>query len=196
MDISLDFETLGLHQHACPLQIGLAYFNPETGEIIAAYKNNFEVSDALINYQCVIYPETLEWRKDKKSPEIYKVAQIDAILREVSGFMNRWKFERMWAKNPTFDVSILERLYLISNQNTPPSLPWRYNQIRDYNQLLETVRLLGCETGKPDVAHYPLADAIRQAKEISHMLNFIKDFKASGDDRLIRTEQTVQRGGI
>lgn len=193
MDISLDFETLGLNQHACPIQMALVLFNPDTGQLGPSMSMDLNVSEALITYDCIVYPETLEWWSKRKLPDVSVVHSIPDMLNQVRNFMGSVEFNRVWAKNPCFDIGILERLFIIENHNAPmyPTLPWEYNQIRDWKQLRETAELLGFKMGNTEVKHKALDDAIQQAKEISAMLKFIKDFKANSDNRLISIEQEV-----
>lgn len=180
MDISFDFETLGLHLHACPLEFGAALFDPKTGKASKKFTCFIDVTDAIVNYDCRVYPSVGKWWAGRGLPEFFE--RHDSLL--VSDFLEAFKkfvpenFDgRFWAKNPIFDVGILERLYLLKARGDVNfELPWKYNKIRDLTQLKEVAVSLGYVPNKEKgvIAHRALRDALDQAKEISEMLKYLE----------------------
>lgn len=181
MDVSLDFETLGFHLHACPFEFGAVLFNPETGEQFEKMECSIDLKDAIVNYDCRAYPSVTSWWRDRGLPSDEEALNLNFKISEFLSMFRKFLPEsfdgRVWAKNPAFDVGILERLYLLDFKGDfSLELPWKYNKVRDLTQLKEMAVFLGYVPNKENgvIAHRALKDAVEQAKEIHEIFKYIE----------------------
>jgi hypothetical protein len=170
-NVMLDIETLSTATDALVLSIGATQFDssptgPKFGDEILLCP---DIKEQLILGRQVDRSTQLWWKSqsaaakahwlDARPETIYSVRSALSILNQfVSGF------EKVWARGPHFDVSILQSLYEAVGM-TPE---WRYNGVRDVRTFCsETPVLRNWEGARPlHPKHHPLRDNHEQIVDL------------------------------
>lgn len=171
--IMIDIETLSTAKNAVVLSIGAVHFDQKTGVILDEFYKELRLSDQA-NRKVDI--GTVQWwmKQVAEHPErarIFEQGDINEhcpvrnaliLLRDFLGDDKKC----VWACDPDFDLDILATLY--ADYDLP--VPWKYNEPKS----VRTMRMLGKEGGLPKkeeiATHNALEDCIRQAKEVSAVL--------------------------
>jgi len=185
MDVSIDIETLSLTNRALILSIGACVFDINTGKV----KNSFYVSldhkPELIN-RFELSQSTVDWWA-KQSAEAHlaleknKVDGENAIRQLVAWMHQMYRYERsannnrMWAKDPQFDLANLGYTLRVYGHK----VPWEFYEERSMRTIVDLAKeISGKSTGefsvRPKIAHDALSDAIAQAETISAAFNLLK----------------------
>lgn len=169
--VMLDIETLGQGPRAPVVQIGLAMFDPKTGEIGLTREvrvmPDFEAFEP--------DPSTVLWwmRQSKQAQHaVFGGAGVD--YREAADLVEsffRLPFlttgedgappVKLWAKPPSFDVVIVENMMRAAGKTR---MPWKYHAPRCLRTLMELAGVDRSEAVKSELNHSALSDAIAQAK--------------------------------
>ena len=176
--IMVDIETLSTAKNAVVLSIGAVFFDPKTGTVLDEFYKELRLSDQA-NRKVDI--STVQWwmKQVAEHPErasifeqgdINKHCPVRNALLLLRDFIFSCREDGqdfcVWACDPDFDLSILTTLY--ADYELP--VPWKYNEPKS----VRTMRMLGKEVGLPKkeeiATHNALEDCIRQAKEVSAVL--------------------------
>lgn len=173
MDIMIDLETLGLTPDAVVLSIGAVVFDPHSfvqGPTFYAEFTNF--LERQTDQGRTIDPSMLLWwmrHTTAEAREVFKERPTDEIrcsplygASAFSAFVKDNQCDRVWAKDPDFDVVILRSFYHSINRGE--AFPFSYNAGRSVRTVMD-MPFVKLRDRKP-VAHNALADAIQQATDI------------------------------
>lgn len=183
-DFMLDLETLGTKSDAAVVQIGLAGFNPATGELSPASKLKLETHP-----QSSIDYNTLCWWMNQSQEARESVFPSDATVMEpdvATGKLrqaliaNSVDFDnfRIWSKPGTFDIPIIENLFRL----TGIEVPWKHWNTRCLRTLADAAGLDWRLHEKPTVPHDAGEDALAQAKTALKCFKMLKGLD-NGDAR-------------
>lgn len=170
-DWSLDIETMGVGQRAVVCQIGLVGFDRYTGKLGEQVCIDVDLRSCIYEGG-EIHPDTVHWWSTQKNGFSYKekdrVHNIKSAIEIVSDMISE-DYDPMpiWAKGPTFDLSIIE--FYCNRLNVP--VPWKYNMPRDLRTLQDAYEFAGLTPlPRKEVTHNALQDAIDQADMICRLL--------------------------
>lgn len=179
-DIMIDLETLSTQPNAAILSIGACYFDMSTGNIGDTFHRHIHFTD----YPEIghISAETVKWWL-KQSDAARKAltdnktgVALATALMELHDFVPRNKQAKFWSNGATFDLVIIRSAF----DRCGHSVPWQYWQERDVRTIVDIAdRLSGINTSKSTefmgVKHDALADAIHQARYVSHAYRLIDE---------------------
>lgn len=167
-DWSLDIETMGVGQRAALCQIGLVSFNRNSGKIFTKSLFDIDLEDS-IRLGGRVHINTVKWWATQKNGFHYqgKVYSVKEALTLLSQAIISYEPIPIWAKGPTFDLSILERHY----NKVKLQVPWRYNMPRDLRTLIDVA---GSPAPQYEITHNALQDAVDQAAAICMLLQRLK----------------------
>lgn len=159
----IDLETLGTRPDCVVVSIGAVFFDPIFGRFGDKFEARLSIEDQLICGRSV-NADTLKWWMNQ-TPEARSVFNLpesptDDVLATFHGWItsNEDSDVSVWGNGATFDVSILENLFLQFDYQPP----WKFSNVMDLRTFRrfcannENVKRLG-------VHHNALDDAISQA---------------------------------
>lgn len=185
-DVMIDIETLGTDQRAVVLSIGAIAFDAENPDanmfeghpVAGDMPGQLPIFYTALNFDeqlakgRTIKADTLRWWMRQNADA--QIAAFDTV--EATPHQDGWMGETMalrslarfiefqmgstgkiWAKSPSFDLTILESLYR-DFDDTPP---WRYAQERDVRTIID-VAVIPNPVGK----HEPIEDCLGQIKAV------------------------------
>lgn len=170
--IMLDLETLGTGRNSVILSIGAVRFDPFIPRTAQAFDGTFYAefgSDSLVLQQRLgleINAATVEWwmRQSVLAKRVFKNGVVDdpadALLR-FTEFVNYTPRTKIWGNGSDFDNLLLGDMY----DALSIKRPWSYSNNRCYRTMKN---LPGGPSPSADggVAHHALDDALRQAKHL------------------------------
>ncbi|MCW5720751.1 MAG: 3'-5' exoribonuclease [Devosia sp.] len=159
MDISIDIETLGTRPGSVILSVGAVAFDRTEGLIGQSYYSAINLNDSLGAGMAIDGPTLLWWldQEDAARREAFAGHQaLTDVLFALRKFVTDVDPEFIWAKPPSFDITLLE--YAYAAVNIP--VPWQHRQPRDCRTLFHLTGAVQPEFG---TAHHALDDAISQA---------------------------------
>lgn len=171
-DIMIDLETLGLTPDAVVLSLGAVVFDPHTstqGPTFYVEFTNF--LERQTDQGRTIDPGTVLWwmQQSQGAREVFQPRETDATrcsplfgASAFSAFVKENGCDRVWAKDPDFDVVILRSFY--NSINRGEAFPFKYSAGRSVRTVLDMP--FAKLKDRPPVAHNALADAIQQATDI------------------------------
>ncbi len=175
-DIMIDLETLSTQPDAFILSIGACQFDLTTGQIGDLMHRRVDLTETPVSGH--IDPETVKWwlRQPKAAQDELlagDTVSLENALLELSDFCRNAK--TLWSNGASFDLVILRIAYERHGIHTP----WQYWQERDTRTIVDIAhRLTGIHANKvtPYVGtqHDALADAIHQAKYVSHAYQLLQ----------------------
>lgn len=173
-DIMIDIETFGQGYNAVVVQVAMAYFNRETGEVGDSTLINIDANDS-IKLGFDIDKDTLDWWSTQPK-EIFESLSVNTLsveeaLHNIKKFI---KFGALIWCHSTFDAPILGNMYRrVYGANK--SVPWGYKNVRDIRTLCE---LSGIDLQKYDwekeKTHNAGDDVKFQIKYVTDACNMIK----------------------
>lgn len=169
-DVSIDIETMGKGQNAALCQIGFVCFNRHTGELGSTVLVNVDIMDAVA---CggVITADTVNWWSMQGGFRYAMSLPIVSVSHALKVVRDNLPELPLWANGDTFDIAVVERLYIHLGQ----AVPWAYNAPRDLRTLRDVCAYSEILTECPAVpTHNALDDAIAQAKEIVDRIGRIR----------------------
>lgn len=169
-DWSLDIETMGVGQRAAVCQIGLVGFDRNTGELGEQVCIDVDVQSC-IALGGEIHANTIHWWAKQKNGFHYadkdNVHTIDRTLARLDLIFDKYGYLPIWAKGPTFDLSVIE--FYCNRLNM--QVLWKYNMPRDLRTLIDVA---GSPVPQYEITHNALQDAIDQAAAICMLLQRLK----------------------
>lgn len=170
--VMIDIETLGVSVTSPVVSIGACFFDPMFGTIGQGFYERVDMASAL---SCgTIEASTIEfWMTKAEQPA--RDALFDGerhimpvTLKKLSEFFLNADADQVyvWAKGPSFDIAILERLYALHLQRAP----WHYRNVRDVRTveaLAEEINPAWNHVEQVGTSHNALSDAIYQARCVS-----------------------------
>lgn len=161
-DIMIDIETLGTSPGSAIISIGAVAFDARTALIGDEYFVAISAESA-VEAGLSINPKTVSWwmkQADAARAEAFSgTASLIEGLSGLASMIFREDPERVWAKPPMFDLTLLESAYGKLDLPTP----WHYRTPRDLRTLLD---LSGVEIEQTPNKHRALDDAIVQANAV------------------------------
>ena len=136
-DVCIDVETLGLGPTAPIVQIGVCWFDLESGPLIDERNMCLSVNpEHAIKARAKIDASTLYWwmrQNDAARQRVFaeNSRPLGDALSELSHMLYGAGEYRVWFHGPHFDEVKLGYHYSLFNQSTP----WRYNWVRDSRTL-------------------------------------------------------------
>lgn len=163
-DWSLDIETMGVGQRAAICQIGLVSFNRDSGQRYTESLFDVDLEDS-IRLGGKVHANTVKWWATQKNGFSYagKPYSVKEALTLLSQTIVAFEPIPIWAKGPTFDLSVIE--FYCNRLNM--QVPWKYNMPRDLRTLIDVV---GPPVPQYEITHNALQDAIDQADMICRLL--------------------------
>lgn len=160
----IDIETLSIQDDAVIIAAGVVYFE---GKIITSELFGFNPINQLLTRH--ICPDTKAWWKDKQ-PLFKELTDMNLCLNSFLHYLvEELKDEKeftIWAKDPDFDLRILEHAF---SQNNIP-IPWKYYQKGSVRTAYAKLKQKEIELVKPTRSHNPESDAISQAINVIKFL--------------------------
>lgn len=164
----IDLETLGTRPDGVILSIGGVKFDPNTDRIFDDFYYKLDVDEQTSRGRS-IDPDTMDWWA-KQEPDVVEAAfglEDRASVDTMLDHLKRWCVgaDAYWAQGPTFDMCMLENLYLQYNK----PYPWPFWKVRDSRTLFGIMpkdprKALNFE------AHNALEDCRAQAKCVQYSL--------------------------
>lgn len=166
--IMVDIETMGISANAAILSIGACYFDPTTGQLGETFHAKVEFDGAMGEADM----STVLWwlrQSEEARKELLSGSRdtLDDVLRQFRSFCRNGEgIEGFWSNGPTFDEIILQGAFKRREIRWPIS----YRASR----CCRTILAIGEAKKIPrlvqeGVKHDALADAIHQAKSVSHI---------------------------
>lgn len=187
MDLMIDIETLSTHNNACIYEIGLAMFDPLTGEMGPYEEIHVNVLSCLF-HGGYIDPDTVAWHKRRGAQDaIMQADQVGVYIEEAMdkfiAFIKTNKTEGMctWSRGPQFDLTILN-WYL--NKTNKGKDPWGYRSVRDIRTLQYVLdeawraRYPDLEMPKRErtpATHNALEDCEEQIKDVVEAMKLLRE---------------------
>ena len=188
--LMVDLETLSLGIDAPVLQIGAVEFDPAAGRVTREFSRTVGLASALDHGR--LDPGTLLWwLGQSEALATFLVAQEHAVplfhaLSDLTFFLQGrdpggigiaagiaaplGEDVLVWAHGASFDIPILERLYLRLFAGKRLSIPWHYHAIRDTRTLFWLVGGLDPKEFNKGTKHNALDDAKAQAAAVMFAL--------------------------
>lgn len=178
IDVMIDLETLSTRPDAAILSIGACYFDIDTGKIGHTFHRNVMLIDApRVGH---ISADTVKWWLKQSDDARLAIAEpknaidIAMALMELRDFIPGNKQAKFWSNGATFDLVILRSAF----DRCGHIVPWQYWQERDTSTIVDIAqRLTGVNVSKSTpfegVKHDALADAVHQARYVSHAYRLI-----------------------
>lgn len=173
-DIMIDIETFGQSYNAVVVQVALAYFNRETGEIGDSTIINIDANDS-IKYGFEMDKSTLDWWATQPK-EVFDTLSVNAVpveeaLKNIKKFIKFGAF--IWCHS-TFDAPILGNMYRrVYGENK--SVPWGYKNVRDIRTLCALSNInLELYDWEKEKTHNAGDDVKFQIKYVTDACNMIK----------------------
>lgn len=209
-DVMVDLETLGTAPDGVMLSIGLVRFDVETGYVGGEWQWHLDVIDQVDAGLRLDPGTAMWWMHPDRRPavdallaarQVNRHSRLDEALDGVVAAIRGWgcqvwksgadqiqydipgsgvPVERIWARGPQFDLTILGSAYRARRRQTP----WDYWQERDVRTLLEAVQWLTGrrldreprpEAAGPRVEHDALSDALEQARHVTLAWQLIRE---------------------
>lgn len=167
----LDIETLGRTPAGMIITIGAVEFNKD-GVCSNQFYEKIDWQDAA-KFGDIDVNSVKWWMQQSDEARAEAISGIKGLKRVLSDF-KKWfpNNAYVWAKGPTFDITIMEHAFKQCNV----SIPWHFRSV----QCVRTIEALtagyihiGDYSTEDDVAHDALSDAIFQAKYVSAMLKHL-----------------------
>lgn len=162
--LMLDIETLGQGPYSVVLSVGAVAFDKDK---IISHKEWFLNVEEQIRQGRRIDYDTVKWwmKQSDEARQIFQTTMISSLIyfcKELTTFFdfNCGPDGRIWGNGASFDIPIIETLYLKTMNDT---LPWKFWHHRCYR----TVKAqFGIEKGVvfEGVKHGALSDSMHQAK--------------------------------
>ena len=169
----IDLETLGTSNDAAIASIGYCVFD-ETGINLMGGRV-VNLFSSIVVGGGVVDEDTIEWWRKQSSEAILPLSEGDPIdissaLEQMFITFEKNMCECVWAKGPTFDITIVERYA----RRLDLRIPWKYNNHRDYRTLINTAVAIGWERPEKEVSHIAPFDASDQAEDVISAFSFLK----------------------
>tara|TARA_R110002167_G_C12707228_1_gene655138 strand:- start:32023 stop:32577 length:555 start_codon:yes stop_codon:yes gene_type:complete len=180
--VMIDIETMASSKDAAVISIGLAEFNPITGEIVSTLevRNTLKAQRELGRR---FDPATVEWWLTQSKPAqmalLAKPRYDDPakMMKEVDTYLNgicssQWDLA-LWAKGPSFDLTICRDLAEMCE------VRWKGHFSREY--CVRTMLMIAKANQwddilamEPTIAHGALSDAEHQARQVMEVMKRLK----------------------
>ena len=174
----IDLETLGIDPATAPIiQIAAVGFRLDAdGPEDRAFQTNVNAGSCLRHpFHRHIDPGTVAWWASTNPALLVEIMNgkgpdLGAALQDLSLFLQDIEIEGVWAKGPTFDITMLEEAYKQADMR----VPWNFRMVRD----VRTMEMIagehaevwdgGTVTGreKAGKAHDALVDCLRQLRVV------------------------------
>jgi len=172
-DVMIDIETMGINRDAAVIQIGALVFDWQTGMMPPdIFREDVDLMSSIMAGGETDRLTTAWWRQQEGLDQI-DPKQIGVVLHALNKWLAQYPtIERVWAKGPTFDLTVLEGYY----DRLGIKRPWRYNQPRDTRTVIELARTIGnwIEPTGVDPKHDAAEDCRRQCVQLVSALKYIK----------------------
>jgi hypothetical protein len=186
-DLMIDLETLSTAPDAAMLSIGACFFDIETGVIGDTFHQHIELIDSPRFGHISV--ETVKWWLNQPKPAQEAVTKpknvmpLDQVLLSLHAYITKtctmYKV-KPWGNGSSFDLVILRNAF---NRHRMTNI-WQYWNERDTRTLTDIVeRVTGINAAKTaqfrGLKHDALADAMHQAKYVSHAYQLIKNYTST-----------------
>lgn len=164
----IDLETLGTRPDGVILSVGGVKFDPNGTKIIDEFYYKLDVDEQQNNGRSVD-PDTVNWWGTQNKDVVEAAFGLEGRI-SVEQFLDQFKkwcvgADCYWAQGPTFDMCMLENLYLQYNKN----YPWAFWRVRDSRTLFSIMPKDPRKELNFD-AHDALEDCKAQAKCVQYSL--------------------------
>lgn len=168
-DLMIDLETLGTDPSAPVIEIGAAFFDPETGEYDpSTFRATVKFESAC--ERRTPDASTIQWWLGQSDAARKKVVSGTATMEDALSDFCKWvrakramKDIKPWGNGATFDITMLEdcmKQYGIA-------IPWGFWNIRDVRTVLDVTGFDKSTVAFDGTAHSTLDDALHQIKYMS-----------------------------
>ena len=131
----LDLETLGSRPTAAITQLGACYFDINTGEVGATYKQNIDIGSSLLA-GLTVDEDTIRWWQERIGSCGTWLEDTEPIQHRLTEFaawiVANGKVKSVWS-HATFDIPILQNAY----QVVGIKMPFHYRTARDIRTLVD-----------------------------------------------------------
>lgn len=169
-NLMIDFETLATTADAMVVSVGAVKFNIDTGEIDPnGYYTALELDEQFLHRRRVMSGTLTWWMSPDQRPaqDVFldkNTKPISEFLPEFADFIGgaiEQKNMKMWSNGASFDLPILQHLY-VDNGIEPP---WKFWNDSCYRTIKNLPMMKGLVLPKFDgTKHNALADAMWQAQ--------------------------------
>lgn len=189
-DVMIDIETFGTNNNALVVQVALAYFDRNTGQVGDSTIINIDVEDSL-KYGFKMDEETLDWWSEQPK-EIFESLQVNPFSC-VEAAENIYKFlsydALIWC-HATFDAPLLANFYKTVKDD---KMPYKYRNVRDIRTVVD---LAGLDLDKYDwdkeKTHNALSDVLFQIKYVTDACNMLK-FRCTQEEAILVRETIAKK---
>ena len=185
-DLMIDFETLGLDDNCVVLSIGAVAFDRDSFDLGEPFYATFvPFLDEQVGAGRTINPNTVMWwlqQSDEARQGLQDASGVD-MFRDIGSLLSEFHrlfidgtpvpAQRIWAKDPDFDVAILKSLW----RSFPPiynhPFPFKHNAGRS----VRTIEDIGAGVSRAPfegTPHNALDDAIAQAKRVQEVFAWLR----------------------
>ena len=174
-DVMLDIETAGRNRDALVIAIGAVEFDAYSGLMGPGFEVIFDAEDAQ-RTGGVIDMSTIKWWM-QQAPAVQNqmfngTLGVRQGLKDFLMWYKQINPQRVWANGTTFDISILEDLFLRVDMRHP----WHYRDVRDM-RMCRDLKDSAYQNNVHDIylqntsQHDAVADAITQARVVQAYYN-------------------------
>lgn len=176
LHMMVDLETLGTSPSSIILSIGAVTFVPASD---FSYEDSIYRELNIRDQNRTIDTDTIKfWMAQETKPPMDGICSLEEALADLTLFIETLRPKHFWANGTDFDFSLLKNAY----DQAGMSIPWGYNDIKDYRTMRKLFRHVPIFEQNPD-AHNALSDAKYQAMHLSAILvNLDKMVKGYEDD--------------
>ncbi len=177
-DLMIDLETMGKGDNAAIVSIGACFFDPATNEIGAEFEVAVDLGSSVDAGGQMDADTVLWWLKqddDTRGKLLRTCLVLPSALQRFNHFLQQHGDSeniKVWGNGASFDLVILRNAF--THVGSDKYVPWQFFNERDVRTVVDMGRRILNIDPKRDVPfegvrHSALADAVHQAKYVSHI---------------------------
>jgi exodeoxyribonuclease VIII len=185
IDLMIDLETMGRAPRGAIVSLGALYFDLESGGFGASFYGTVDLRDS-VRCGMEMDPDTVLWWLGQ-SPEAiasWKQAEsqtLSSVLLAFFDWMNdNERNANVWAKGPTYDLSILTAAYKCIGVSSPP---WGFRNEKCVRTVINLAMRLGFEpesVPREGLEHHAAWDVWHQVRVCHAAWKVIIDAREAG----------------
>lgn len=165
MKMMIDLETWGKDRDSEIIAVAVVLFDKEVKEVHkwSVMAQSFRTRD----------PETVTWWMARKETLMSLLNapkhQLNEVLHWINDLYTSNRVTEVWAKSPSFDLSILDHAYY----EAEIIKPWRYYEEQDVRTAEALLKKTKIKLSIPENPHDPLSDCIAQSENVMKLIGVL-----------------------
>lgn len=165
-DLMIDIETLGVSQNSviCSLGAVLFYYDVDSYYIENSFYTTLDPEEGIMDGFVVDWSTIKFWMNQSKKVRYEtfpdKPTPVPLAIDSFIKWVEKLDFQRVWAKSPEFDLSLLKVYF---DHYAPSAWPFHYRNHRDVRTLLDIANVKEKDIPPVGETHNSLNDAAFQS---------------------------------